>query len=740
MLELFKTQNARDHYLQFAKLISRLILQNHLLSSHTQEDENDDRDPDSIAICEQILQLAQTVCDFAREIASRLDDKTLKMSLTHTAYAVLDNCRNLLFSAQQKNTVVKNDYAIDQRETFIQSCHSTQHECLKLIVSIERAEEEKIVRSGEWCMDRLVILETVQDSHQFQTEFQNFSEAYELFVNLVASRIDVMIDPAGKVKLQQSVETYNQSLNMLELALTESFREAATTENPNANEGKVIAVNRSLQKLGNVLEVLEETPDVDKILQKECHYYTVMQQMIEVLQPEKRFDKLGNMSIDAEVALRHVMMLAFSAKDEETNEKLLRLSQKLLQNVNMLNELNPTATNSPQESQNEREDFTLECNNTISTLTALDSIVREVTVQNVFEAFIDFSNPSQRLQDLAGSLSMSPGLTEEECVGEIQSTLDEFRHVNKEVAHVTSLALAAYPFSNGSKKLSESLVSLQNCALQFESEAFSHSLSPANASAVAEVTSRGQQGSNEHKSTIQSSSAGLSLCRRNWELHVVRVKSYLYDLIGREVVVTQAVNALSRDFEILKHEGMKRLISDTSDEVVSRLLRRLSGLCLVSNEIVDASCDAIYRNGLLALANQIAKAASALDQSYRLCTNTKQDRSQPIPNLKYFCEQLIDKTHLAEECVNRLVLGLTRARQPGILNPIRRNIRGQKDDEVKSPEDYLTPFSSYLHSIKPSLLTDPESSDVFGQNQRKTGPTQKKGLFSSRPIKYGGDI
>ena len=34
-------------------------------------------------------------------------------------------------------------------------------------------------------------------------------------------------------------------------------------------------------------------------------------------------------------------------------------------------------------------------------------------------------------------------------MGEIQSTLDEFRHVNKEVAHVTSLALAAYPFSNG---------------------------------------------------------------------------------------------------------------------------------------------------------------------------------------------------------------------------------------------------------------------------------------------------
>ena len=71
-----------------------------------------------------------------------------------------------------------------------------------------------------------------------------------------------------------------------------------------------------------------------------------------------------------------------------------------------------------------------------------------------------------------------------------------------------------------------------------------------------------------------------------------------------------SVNALSRDFEILKHEGMKRLISDTSDEVVSRLLRRLSGLCLVSNEIVDASCDAIYRNGLLALANQIAKGES----------------------------------------------------------------------------------------------------------------------------------
>ena len=46
-------------------------------------------------------------------------------------------------------------------------------------------------------------------------------------------------------------------------------------------------------------------------------------------------------------------------------------------------------------------------------------------------------------------LFQSPGLTEEECVGEIQSTLDEFRHVNKEVAHVTSLALAAYPFSNG---------------------------------------------------------------------------------------------------------------------------------------------------------------------------------------------------------------------------------------------------------------------------------------------------
>ena len=62
-----------------------------------------------------------------------------------------------------------------------------------------------------------------------------------------------------------------------------------------------------------------------------------------------------------------------------------------------------------------------------------------------------------------------------------------------------------------------------------------------------------------------------------------------------------------RDFTFLRTVCSRKQISLDSDELLARLTQRLAGLCLVSNEIADKSSDALFRNGLLALGNQVVK-------------------------------------------------------------------------------------------------------------------------------------
>ena len=51
--------------------------------------------------------------------------------------------------------------------------------------------------------------------------------------------------------------------------------------------------------------------------------------ILDVLQPEKRFDFLQNLPIDTEAALRHVMLLAHSVSDEQTASELISTAQNV---------------------------------------------------------------------------------------------------------------------------------------------------------------------------------------------------------------------------------------------------------------------------------------------------------------------------------------------------------------------------------------------------------------------------
>ena len=81
-----------------------------------------------------------------------------------------------------------------------------------------------------------------------------------------------------------------------------------------------------------------------------------------------------------------------------------------------------------------------------------------------------------------------------------------------------------------SQIIAESLFALQQCALDLESEAMLHALSP------------GTQSAEVNKGQLTSS---LSLCRRSWELNCVNVKKYLHDLVGRVFLVEKIGNITS---------------------------------------------------------------------------------------------------------------------------------------------------------------------------------------------------
>ncbi len=139
--------------------------------------------------------------------------------------------------------------------------------------------------------------------------------------------------------------------------------------------------------------------------------------------------------------------------------------------------------------------------------------------------------------------------------------------------------------------------------------------------------------------------------------------------------MTCLVKCCLRDLSYVKEIAAKRQISFSTDSLVDKVLRRCGGLCCLANEVVNKSSDVMFRNGLLALANQVAKACGSCESVYRQCCTVRDDRSALPAAMKEVCAELKDKMELLQSCVDRLALGLNRCKQPGILNPIRLNAR-----------------------------------------------------------------
>ena len=86
-----------------------------------------------------------------------------------------------------------------------------------------------------------------------------------------------MIDQNLKARMYQSLEAVEQSTPMLKTAVIGSIK--ASPDNKQAHSGKEFAVNRSLQAMGDLLENLEESPNVNQVQQQESHFYTVIHQV-----------------------------------------------------------------------------------------------------------------------------------------------------------------------------------------------------------------------------------------------------------------------------------------------------------------------------------------------------------------------------------------------------------------------------------------------------------------------------
>ena len=148
-------------------------------------------------------------------------------------------------------------------------------------------------------------------------------------MQLVSSRVQETIDVQMKSTLEQALKLLKQTVKMLETALRDSFNPSSNPETSKKLEGREFAVNRTLQAMGKVLELIQQSPNIEQTMQTEAHFFTVMQQMLDVLQTEKRFDFLGNLSIDVEAALRHVMMMAYIIYDVETKTNLMQTSTQV---------------------------------------------------------------------------------------------------------------------------------------------------------------------------------------------------------------------------------------------------------------------------------------------------------------------------------------------------------------------------------------------------------------------------
>ncbi|XP_056018067.1 uncharacterized protein LOC125679563 isoform X2 [Ostrea edulis] len=622
------------------------------------ESENGVGKPDHMVPCAQaVMKATEKLIRIGKERANNSPDQDYQRQMT-SACEILDLASSGLYIASQRLDV---DSSREIRTKVINAAKDVLQGTMKVLLVSDDAEVRKVVSAGRLVTECLTRLSAVRSMSDLLSNFKSFTDGTTLLCTLAEKRQMELCQNRQREKIITALSLLKKSIPSMSVALQGYIK---YPKNQQAQMSKSFVIGQTQSAVSDIIEGVENRFTDDDYLDVEepGYFVTKIDQVLESLSVEKRFDLDEDMETWTENLVRHSMLVAHLCLDHyrtiivKTCQRVLQLKSRVLQ-------LHNSMTGNP-ELPAIREDYEECCENYIDEFCELEKDVNLALLNLVVDIFKETTEPLERLVKTAMCSTQEKGYEQhmKELVAEFQTHADK-------MGQIASFAAA-------SSTDSQRVRTIRRCVCHLER------LDPDIVPAVVAMAKNSQD-----KMAVQH----VKLLMKEWTFELTSLMQVLDEMTDPRIFMQVSESRIKEDISVCR--GFLNEGDDLGlGSAVKSLIGRARRVCQMSERIISSHKDPLYRNGLLVFVKQLQKAVTGLRAAYsNFATDT--ENKAFLETFQKRIEQVLDR-------VKQVTAGLSEDSHPDILSPQRKNLR---QTAMSNLSIYKKPSKSSLQSSRASL-------------------------------------
>lgn len=639
------------------------------------ESDNGVGKPDHMGPCAQaVMKAAENLIKIGKERANNSPDQDYQRQMM-SACEILDLASSGLYIASQR---LDDDASKEIRTKVINASKDVLQGTMKVLLVSDDAEVRKVVSAGHLvteCLSRLSMVHSMQD---LLANFKSFTDGAALLCSLAQRRQAELCQNRQRERIITALSLLKKSIPSLSVALQSYIK---YPKNQQAQMSKSFVINQAQSAVSDIVEAVENKfTDEDYLDVEEPGYFvTKIDQVLEALSVEKRFELDDDLETWTENLVRHSMLVAHLCLDHYRNI-IVKTCQRVLQLKSRVLQLNNSMISNP-ELPAIREDYEECCENYIDEFCELEKDVNLALLNLVVDVFKETTEPLERLVKAAMYSTQEKGFEKH-----MKDLVTDFQAHADKMGQIASFAAAS---STDAKRVR----TIRRCVCHLER------LDPDIVPAVVAMAKKSQD-----KMAVRH----VKLLMKEWTFELTSLMQVLDEMTDPRIFMQVSESRIQEDISVCHgylEDGDEFNLGSAVKSVVGRARR----VCQMAERIIGGHKDPLYRNGLLVFVKQLQKAVNGLRAAN---SNLVSDRGN-----RAFAETFQKRLEQVLDRVQQVTSGLSEDNHPSILSPQRKNLR---QTAMSHSNIYKKSSKSSLLSSKASLQDHSTTADHPDKSSRSS--------------------
>ncbi|XP_052773013.1 uncharacterized protein LOC128211918 isoform X1 [Mya arenaria] len=628
---------------------------------------NESEDGSQLHLCKMVpcakvvMQAAYKLVSVAKQQAKLSSDKEFDAQMVGGC-EVLELASSGLYVAAER--MEASSSSPEARAKLVQASKDVLQATMKVLLVADDAEIRRLVTAANIVTEKLSCLNLAENMMDLVQRFKEFTDALTVFTALTDRRQRDTISARQRERMVTSLTIMKKSVSSLSVSLQNSVR---YRHNPQAQLGKAYVMNEMQTAVGEIVDTVQNKDmDRDDLSPHEAGAFVCSIDLaLECLSEGRRAELHMDLELWTEEVVRHSMTVAHLCYNTH-RDMIVATCQRVIQEKCRVVELH-RAHVSNLNNQEAKCDFYDVCEALTDEFCELEKNVNVALLHLVVEHFKETTEPLERLIKAA----LKPG--KGECLDGESACLEEFEESAERICQIAILAAASSTDARRVQVIRVSVQRLESLEPDVVAGAMTLAKAPHNTGAV------------RH----------LKLLMREWSMEMTNLLQVLDEMTDPRMFMLVSERKVEEDLHTCN--GCI-LLSDLHGVTVTwqSAIGRSRRVAQVAERVVDASDDALYRNGLMAFVKKLKKVIT----SVRLAgENLLSDPVSPA-----YRDMLRRRFEQLQEALARVKAGLNEANHPHVLSPLRRNVRGKPTTSTpKSPVLQSTTDSTVKVTEQPRL-------------------------------------